>query len=55
MPTPDQKAAFAAAAAPVSDWFVANVARGDEILAALTEAVAAAEADVNAARAADLN
>ena len=55
VPTPDQKAAFAAAAAPVSDWFVANVARGDEILSALTEAVAAAEADVNAARAADLN
>ena len=55
VPTPEQTAAFAAAAAPVSDWFVANVARGDEILAALTEAVAAAEADVNAARAADLN
>ena len=55
VPTPDQKAAFAAAAAPVSEWFVANVARGDEILSALTEAVAAAEADVNAARAADLN
>ena len=55
VPTPEQKAAFAAAAAPVSDWFTANVARGDEILAALTEAVAAAEADVNASRAADLN
>ncbi|MEO1364077.1 MAG: TRAP transporter substrate-binding protein DctP, partial [Pseudomonadota bacterium] len=55
VPTPEQKAAFAAAAAPVSEWFVANVARGDEILSALTEAVAAAEADVNAARAADLN
>ncbi|WP_299043954.1 TRAP transporter substrate-binding protein DctP [uncultured Tateyamaria sp.] len=55
VPTPEQKAAFAEAAAPVSDWFVANVARGDEILAALTEAVAAAEADVNASRAADLN
>ncbi|MEO1734364.1 MAG: TRAP transporter substrate-binding protein DctP, partial [Pseudomonadota bacterium] len=55
VPTPEQKAAFAAAAAPVSDWFVANVGRGDEILGALTEAVAAAEADVNAARAADLN
>ena len=55
VPTPEQKAAFAEAAAPVNDWFVANVARGDEILAALQEAVAAAEADVNAARAADLN
>ncbi|WP_147107635.1 TRAP transporter substrate-binding protein DctP [Tateyamaria sp. syn59] len=55
VPTPEQKAAFAEAAAPVNDWFVANVARGDEILAALQEAVAAAEADVNAARDADLN
>ncbi|APX10377.1 TRAP transporter substrate-binding protein [Tateyamaria omphalii] len=55
VPTPEQKAAFAEAAAPVNDWFVANVARGDEILAALQEAVAAAEAEVNAARDADLN
>ncbi|WP_299283836.1 TRAP transporter substrate-binding protein DctP [uncultured Tateyamaria sp.] len=55
VPTPEQKAAFAEAAAPVSDWFVENVARGDEILSALQEAVAAAEADVNAARDADLN
>ncbi|MEL6141795.1 MAG: C4-dicarboxylate ABC transporter substrate-binding protein, partial [Bacteroidota bacterium] len=55
VPTPEQKAAFAEAAAPVNDWFTSNVARGDEILAALQEAVAAAEADVNAARAADLN
>ncbi|MEL6465977.1 MAG: TRAP transporter substrate-binding protein DctP [Pseudomonadota bacterium] len=55
VPTPAQKAAFAEAAAPVSDWFVANVTRGDEILSALTEAVAAAEEDVNASRTADLN
>ena len=55
VPTPEQKAAFAEAAAPVNDWFVENVARGDEILSALQEAVAAAEADVNAARDADLN
>lgn len=55
VPTPEQKAAFAAAAAPVYDWFQANVDRGEEIFAALTEAVAEAEADVNAARAADLN
>ncbi|MEL6617707.1 MAG: TRAP transporter substrate-binding protein DctP [Pseudomonadota bacterium] len=55
VPTPDQKAAFAAAAAPVSEWFKGNVARGEEILTALQDAVAAAEADVNAARAADLN
>ena len=55
VPTPEQKAAFAEAAAPVNDWFVANVARGGEILEALQTAVAEAEADVNAARAADLN
>ena len=48
-------AAFAEAAAPVNDWFTGNVARGDEILTALQEAVAKAEADVNAARDADLN
>ncbi|MEL6416637.1 MAG: C4-dicarboxylate ABC transporter substrate-binding protein, partial [Pseudomonadota bacterium] len=54
VPTPEQKAAFAAAAAPVNDWFTGNVARGGEILEALQTAVAAAEADISAARAADL-
>jgi TRAP-type C4-dicarboxylate transport system substrate-binding protein len=54
VPTPDQKAAFKEAAAPVYDWFKANVTRGDAIFTALTDAVAAAEADINAARAADL-
>lgn len=54
VPTPAQKAAFKDAAAPVYDWFKVNVARGEEIFAALTEAVAEAEADVNAARAADI-
>ncbi|MGH1465287.1 MAG: TRAP transporter substrate-binding protein DctP [Cognatishimia sp.] len=55
VPTPDQKAAFKTAATPVYDWFKSNVTRGDEIFTALTDAVAAAEADVNASRAADLN
>jgi TRAP-type C4-dicarboxylate transport system substrate-binding protein len=55
VPTPDQKAAFAAAAAPVNDWFEANVTRGDEILSALTDAVAKAEAEIGAARTADVN
>ena len=55
VPTPAQKAAFAEAATPVYDWFKSNVDRGDAIFDALTTAVAAAEADVNAARAADLN
>jgi TRAP-type C4-dicarboxylate transport system substrate-binding protein len=54
VPTPDQKAAFKTAASPVYDWFKSNVTRGDEIFTALTDAVAAAEADVNASRAADL-
>lgn len=54
VPTPAQKAAFKDAAAPVYDWFKVNVTRGEEIFAALTEAVAEAEADVNAARAADI-
>jgi TRAP-type C4-dicarboxylate transport system substrate-binding protein len=54
VPTPDQKASFKSAASPVYDWFKGNVARGDEIFTALTDAVAAAEADVNAARAMDL-
>ena len=55
VPTPAQKAAFAEAATPVYDWFKSNVDRGDAIFTALTDAVAAAEADVNAARDADLN
>ena len=55
VPTPAEKAAFAEAAAPVFDWFKDNVARGPEIFDALTAAVAEAEADVNAAREADLN
>jgi TRAP-type C4-dicarboxylate transport system substrate-binding protein len=55
VPTPAEKAAFKDAAAPVYDWFKGNVTRGEDVLAALTDAVAAAEADVNAARAADLN
>jgi TRAP-type C4-dicarboxylate transport system substrate-binding protein len=55
VPTPAQKAAFKDAAAPVYDWFKGNVANGEAIFTALTDAVAAAEADVNASRAADLN
>lgn len=55
VPTPDQKAAFAEAATPVYDWFQKNVTRGDEIFTALTDAVAKAEGDINAARAADIN
>ncbi|MBW4710690.1 TRAP transporter substrate-binding protein DctP [Roseobacter sp. YSTF-M11] len=55
VPTPEQKAAFKDSAAPVYDWFKGNVGRGEEVFDALTTAVAEAEAEVNAARAADLN
>ena len=55
VPTPDQKAAFKEAASPVYDWFKSNVTRGDEIFTALTDAVAAAEAEIDADRAKDLN
>ncbi len=54
VPSPAEKAAFAEAAAPVYDWFKGNVTRGDEAFSALTGAVAAAEADIGAARAADI-
>ena len=52
VPTPDEKAAFQAAAAPVYDWFKANVSGGPEVFDALTAAVAEAEAVINADRAA---
>ncbi|WP_224824452.1 TRAP transporter substrate-binding protein DctP [Cognatishimia sp. MH4019] len=53
--TPEEKAAFAEAATPVYDWFQANVDGGERIYNALVEAVAEAEAEVGAARDADLN
>ncbi len=53
--SPEEKAVFAEAAAPVYDWFKSNVARGDEIFTALETAVSEAEAEVNAARDADVN
>ncbi|XWN28963.1 MAG: TRAP transporter substrate-binding protein DctP [Devosia sp.] len=53
--SPDEKAAFAEAAAPVYDWFKGNVSRGEEVFEALTQAVAQAEEDVAAAREADMN
>ncbi|OIQ32767.1 MAG: C4-dicarboxylate ABC transporter substrate-binding protein [Alphaproteobacteria bacterium MedPE-SWcel] len=54
VPTPEQKTAFKDAAAPVYDWFKTNVAKGDEVFSALTEAVSEAEAEINAARMKDL-
>ena len=55
VPTPAEKAAFKEAAAPVYDWFKANVQGGEKIFDALTAAVAEAEADINAGRSKDLN
>jgi TRAP-type C4-dicarboxylate transport system substrate-binding protein len=49
VPTPDEKAAFRDAAAPVFDWFQANVPGGPEVFEALTKAVADVEADLAAA------
>jgi TRAP-type C4-dicarboxylate transport system substrate-binding protein len=55
VPTPEEKAAFKSAAAPVYDWFKANVDGGKEVFDALTSAVAAAEAELNSGRASDIN
>ncbi len=55
VPTPEQKAEFAAAAAPVIDWFNANVDGGADVLASFQTAVEAAKADIAAQDAADLN
>jgi TRAP-type C4-dicarboxylate transport system substrate-binding protein len=53
VPSSDEKAAFKSAAAPVFDWFKANVKGGPEILDAFTKAVADAQAKIDADRAAD--
>jgi TRAP-type C4-dicarboxylate transport system substrate-binding protein len=55
VPTPEEKAAFATAAAPVQEWFRGNVDGGGEILDALIAAVDAAEADLNSGYESDLN
>ena len=50
VPTPEEKAAFKEAAAPVYDWFKQNVDGGEDIFNALTEAVATAEEQINGVR-----
>ncbi|WP_375254352.1 TRAP transporter substrate-binding protein DctP [Yoonia sp.] len=55
VPSPEEKAAFAAAAAPVNDWFRENVDGGSDMLDALVAAVAEVEAEMAEAYAADLN
>jgi TRAP-type C4-dicarboxylate transport system substrate-binding protein len=54
VPSPEEKAAFKEAVAPVYDWFKSNVGGGEEIFTALTDAVAAAEADLAEANSTDL-
>ena len=53
VPTPEEKAAFKEAAAPVYDWFKANVDGGEAAYDALVAAVAEAEAQIDATRAAE--
>ena len=53
VPTPAQKAAFKDAAAPVYDWFKANVDGGTEAFDALVASVADAEGEINKVRMAD--
>jgi len=55
VPTPDEKAAFREAAAPVYDWFKSNIDRGPEIFDALVGAVDKAEAEIATEMKADLN
>ncbi len=55
VPSPEEKAAFAAAAAPVNEWFRENVDGGGEMLDALLAATAEVEAELESAYASDLN
>ncbi|MCK0094078.1 TRAP transporter substrate-binding protein DctP [Yoonia sp. F2084L] len=55
VPTPEEKAAFAAAAEPVNAWFRENVDGGSEMLDALLAATAEVEAELESAYASDLN
>ena len=55
VPTPDEKAQFREAAAPVYDWFKSNIQGGPEVFDALTSAVAEVEADLAEGAMKDLN
>lgn len=54
VPTPEQKAEFAKAAAPVYDWFKENVEDGEKWYNLLNDAAQKAEQKVAAEYAADL-
>ena len=47
VPTPEEKAMFKEAAAPVYDWFKSNVEGGEEVFDAMVAAAAAAEAEID--------
>nr|WP_306264440.1 TRAP transporter substrate-binding protein DctP [Pararhizobium sp. IMCC3301] len=49
VPTPEEKAMFRDAAAPVFDWFKANIREGETIYQALVDAAAEAEAKIDGA------
>ena len=53
VPSAEEKAAFKEAAAPVFDWFKANVPGGPEVFDALNASVEKAESGIDAARAAE--
>lgn len=55
VPSPEEKAVFAASAAPVQEWFRTNVDGGGQILDAMIAAVAEAEAELAADYESDLN
>lgn len=55
VPTPEEKAAFKEAAAPVYEWFKANVDGGERAINALVSSAASAESAINAVRSADSN
>ncbi len=55
VPHPEEKEQFREAAAPVYDWFKANIDGGEVIFEALTNSVNTAQAEIDAARAADMN
>ena len=54
VPTPEEKAAFQEAAAPVYDWFKSNVKNGEEVFNALQTAATAAQEEIDAKGAADI-
>ncbi len=54
VPTPEEKAAFQEAAAPVYDWFKSNIDGGEESFNALTSTVDTVSAEIDKARATDM-